>query len=44
MHACQEDEREILAVQLIGEEDHQFAKISAQHGDRHYPPTIGGDI
>jgi cell division protein FtsA len=27
VHACQEDEREILAVQLIGEEDHQFAKI-----------------
>jgi cell division protein FtsA len=26
-HACQEDEREILAVQQIGEEDHQFAKI-----------------
>lgn len=27
VHACQEDEREVLAVQLIGEEDHQFAKI-----------------
>jgi cell division protein FtsA len=27
VHACQEDEREILAVQLIGEEDHQFAKF-----------------
>ncbi len=26
-HACQDDEREILAVQQIGEEDHQFAKI-----------------
>jgi len=26
-HAVQEDEREILAVQLIGEEDHQFAKV-----------------
>ncbi len=25
--ACQDDEREILAVQQIGEEDHQFAKI-----------------
>jgi cell division protein FtsA len=27
VHACQEDEREILAVQLIGEEDHHFAKV-----------------
>jgi cell division protein FtsA len=27
VHACQDDEREILAVQMIGEEDHQFAKI-----------------
>ena len=26
-HASPDDEREILAVQLIGEEDHQFAKI-----------------
>ena len=27
VHACQDDEREILAVQMIGEEEHQFAKI-----------------
>jgi cell division protein FtsA len=26
-HSCPDDDREILAVQQIGEEDHQFAKI-----------------
>jgi cell division protein FtsA len=27
VHACQDDEREILTVPMIGEEDHQFATI-----------------
>ena len=43
-HASPDDERELLPVPAVGEEEHQIAQSAAQHGGQHHPSAARGNV